>query len=233
MSEAIRIKKPQYVRITEEDWNALTPDQQVQTDLLFKAQLQNGRKATPSPAPAASVVKQTVAIPIQAQPEIVREETSDSDPLEGLLGIRRWVEPVGRISGDRLRNCIIYQLDEKKDPWYISRMTKGFVRAKAEKLDADTPDDYVWEKNPLFKMRKVRDGDSEYMVWGIERKPKNEAERKRIREKFGVTSQTIPYLAKPTCPKCKGTGEYSLSSYPGDPVYEVLSEAVECDCSYE
>src|ERR1700739_2387868 len=77
------------------------------------------------------------------------ESSSSSQPVassspvrRGLDNIRDWSEEKFNIPGERLRNCIIYQLDYAKNAWYresgISIASMGrenFVR----KLNADTP----------------------------------------------------------------------------------------------
>ncbi len=222
--------KPQYVTAyTKEDWDKLTAEEQHATDENYKIAMAGG-KAAPKLAPRKSAA--TAEAP--ATTAVSEAQTPE------LSGIRNWQEDITLASGrtikaERIRNCIIYQLDIRKDPWYSMRLTRGFVKAKAEKLDEDTPEDVVdyVGKNPLLGLRMVRSENGEWMISIILRRPKNEAERTRLRDKFGVNPQTIPYLAKKDCQKCKGTGEYEMSSYPGDPVYKVLTEAVECPCSYE
>jgi hypothetical protein len=222
--EKQRIGKPWYVPVPDAEWHALSPEQQDYTKTLYAGQKGgkptsggNGNGTSTTPAPAKVELR----------------------PNYDLLGIRNWTEDVtspttGRVFlANRVRDCLVYQLDVKKDQWWISRATKGFVKAKIDKLNDDTPEDFVYERDPLFVAKKVRVEDEEIMLWTIQRQPKNETERQRIRNKFGVNPQTIPYLAKKDCRKCGGTGAYTISSYPGDPVYEPLTESVECGCSYE
>lgn len=233
------LKKPHYVVMSESDWKSLTDDQQQATLNNYALVKAKGGRETISSQPPRTPSPSGDGTAAKKAPEPKVEATPESTP--DLAGIRNWTEAVVTasrvISAERIRNCIIYQLDVKKDPWYTMRLTKGFVKAKAEKLDDDTPEDFVWEKEPLLREKKIRTEENgsivEMMITKIERQPKNNAERIKIRERFGVNPQTIPFLAKKGCSKCSGTGVYSVSSYPGDPVYERLTESVECSCSYE
>jgi|SRR5208282_1260425 len=205
--------RPQYVKLTDAHWDALTPAQQDACEANFKAGL--GGKGVPAAASA----------PAPAE--------DNNEPGPELVGIRNWNEPIGGISAERLRNCIIYLLDVKKDAWYTQRLTRGFVRSQAERIDADVPEDYVWEVDPLVGQKTVHLDEGDRTIPIIRRKPRDKAERKKIKSKFGVNVSSIPYLAKADCPQCHGTGYYYVSSYPDDPVYSKLQEAVECRCSYE
>lgn len=229
--------KPRWVNLSDADWDALTPEQQRAADLNFQLQRIGGNKAATAVSAPSAVAVPDAPSPA-AQPERAEVTVTSLRSPDELHGIRNWTEFVTTKEGktipaSRIRDCIVFQLDIRKDPWWSARMTRGFVKSQAEKLDADTPDDFVYEKNPLFGFKRVRSESGDYLISTIERMPQNEQERKRIRDKFGVTSETVAFLAKRSCQKCKGTGVYDVSSYPGDPVYSRLTETVECECSYE
>jgi hypothetical protein len=212
------LTKPIFVALSDADWRSLTDDQQraaINNFALFKA---TGAKGKP---PTAPIPTATATAPA---PEASKDDLS---------GIRNWNESVRGISAERLRNCIIYQLDVKKDQWYSVRLTRKFVRDQAERLNDDTPDDFVFDPNPLFGFNTIHSEDGDIKVEAVLRDPKNNAERIKIRNKFGVNYKTIKFLVKKDCPRCKGKGTYSESAYPGDPVYGRLTETIECSCSYE
>ena len=79
----------------------------------------------------------------QAEPNPTLETTAAAIPSPDLADIRDWNEYRFGISGERLQNCILYQLDHSTNDWYrkkaeitLSKMNKeGFVA----KLNADTP----------------------------------------------------------------------------------------------
>lgn len=222
-----KIERPHFVRIPDAEWHALTSADQDYLRTLWqpaRAGAHGKGKATGSKNPPP---------PAPLNPGSVLKPNYD------LLGVRNWTEDVvstttGKMFlANRVRDCLVYQLDVAKNQWWASRATKGFIKAKIDKLNDDTPEDFVYEKNPLFVAKKVRVENEELMLWVIQRQPKDVNERERIRNKFGINPQTVPYLAKKDCPKCNGKGSYTISSYPGDPVYEPLTESVECECSYE
>jgi hypothetical protein len=78
----------------------------------------------------------------QSEPNPTLEPVAAAIQKPGLADIRDWNEDRFGISGERLRNCILYQLDHSPNDWYrkkaditLSKMSKeGFVA----KLNADT-----------------------------------------------------------------------------------------------
>lgn len=219
-----------------EAWNAMSSEEKIQ---MCK---DNGIQTSEDMKIPAKQVKPQSAKPketVQPTPAKKIEEVSVTPTTKG-SGIRSWVDPVvtkgGQIiMGSRIRVCVLYQIEVRKDPWYTMNLTKGFILNKADKLDADTPEDadlFVGD-NPLLGLKKIRTEDYETVVSKLLRDPKDEEERQIIKNKFGVTPDTIPYLAKKDCVKCEGSGKYSTSSYPGDPLRERLTETIECSCSYE
>src|SRR5271154_1058826 len=182
--------------------------------------------ATASPAGTGYCSTHDLArTPIGEQPK--------SDPE--LTGILAWNidESVEGISGKRIRDCIWYQLKVRKHPWYVHNLSRGFVLRNVKRLDDDTPPDFVYDPDPLFGFNVIHNEDGDVRVGTVLRAPKNEAERIKIREEYGVSWKTIKFLAKKDCPVCKGKGQYSASAYPGDPIYGRLTETIECNCSYE
>ena len=136
------------------------------------------------------------------------------------------------IPAKRIRYAVLELIGKSK--WYAENMSNGFVERMLAKILADsTPGWEPLEADPLFGVTKYKNEDEELELVTVRRQPRNEEERVKIREKFGVSWKTIKFLAKKDCPKCKGKGQYSASAYPGDPIYGRLTETVECSCSYE
>src|SRR5579863_6522550 len=97
------LTKPIFVALSDADWRSLTDDQQraaINNFALFKA---TGAKGKPPTAPTPTIMATATATALA--PEVNKDE---------LTGIRNWNESVRGISGERLRNCIIYQLDVKR-----------------------------------------------------------------------------------------------------------------------
>jgi hypothetical protein len=136
------------------------------------------------------------------------------------------------IPAKRIRYAVLELIGKSK--WYAENMSNGLVERMLAKIIADsTPGWEPLEADPLFGVTKYKNEDEELELATIRRAPKNEEERIKIRDKFGVNYKTIKFLVKKDCSKCKGRGTYSVSAYPGDPVYGRLTETVECSCSYE
>jgi hypothetical protein len=152
--------------------------------------------------------------------------------LTPLTDIRQWHEEVNGISGERLRNCIIYQLDVRKRDFWIKNMVPAMIRRLAKELDDETPPGWTPpEANPLIAEKKLPDGETKITI--ITRELATDAERKTVRDRFGITSYTIPKLAKKDCVKCKGTGYYNLPTYPDHPVFKKYEDTVTCECVSE
>lgn len=153
-------------------------------------------------------------------------------------GIRNWTESVQGVSAERIRNCILYLLDVKKDPWYISNCNnKAFVRRMVLKMDEQVPEDYHYDPNAVLGTKRQHiDGENHPVVITIVQKDAKditEKDRKELREKYGVCDQTIRYLAKQDCKKCNGTGFVEISDYPDDPLYAKLASWDSCYCVWE
>lgn len=236
------MRKPLKLKwISIDEWNAMSEDEQrvkceeagIQTSASIREAL-----SQPTTAPKQRMTPQVPA----PRPNATAASVAQAAPISApkLYGLRNWTESVeirgkGVYAGSRIRECILYLLDVKKDPWYMMNLSKGFIMAKADKLDADTPDDaslYLGD-NPLFGIKKFRDDDYETVINEILRFPESEEERQIIKQKFGVTTAVYKWLVKKDCPKCKGTGKYDVSSYPGDKLLERLEESIECECAYE
>jgi hypothetical protein len=163
---------------------------------------------------------------------------SSAEKPTGLTGIRNWNESVAGISAERLRNCIIYQLDVKKDPWWAKNLTRGLVRREkiALKLDEETPEDYVWTPDPLMGPFTVDLGDGEkYTGRRVLRDPKTPEERQFLRSLNGgqLVDAVVRRLVNKACAKCRGSGYVERSDYPDDPMAYRLTSTYECECVHE
>jgi hypothetical protein len=149
-------------------------------------------------------------------------------------GIRNWNvhESVDGIIGTRIRDCIIFLLDVKRDPWYISNCNNiEFVKRFAVKMHNATPLEYHFESDPVVDWR-IKDFDGQPVLQTyIKRDPKNEEERREIKMQFGIGDATIPHIADPACKLCHGKGYVYGSAYPDDPsTLRRLEESYWCLC---
>lgn len=221
--------KPFWFKGTPDEWNAIPA---VDREMLVSAPLQKKERVKDREAACArwlAIVRKEQYNPLaEATPAPAEEQ---DEPV--FIGIRNWTESVEGLSAERIRNCIIFLLDVKRDPWYRANCSnREFVRRFATKMDAATPENYVYRVNPLLTSR-VRhiDGENQPVVQTIiARKPKTAEERQEILDEIGVIDYSVPYLALDGCPKCKGDGYVYVSQYPDDPVNAKLELSIHCEC---
>ena len=226
------LTNPYWSKMTKEEWDNLEPKHQEEMRHNHDRELMSMSKKRNKVSNAPIKINPNIA----AQKSVSDNSDNSTNnpvtielPKTKLKGLRDWDEQVGEFSAERLRDCIIYQLDVKKNSWYIRTLTTGFVFKNAAKLDADTPPDYRYEVDPLFG--SFTSGDQTHPK--ILRMPKNNEERMEIRNRHGVNNGTIPFLVKLNCATCKGTGTYEISSYPNAKSNIIrLHEKVICDCVY-
>jgi len=136
------------------------------------------------------------------------------------------------VPAQRIRYAIL-ELIEKND-WYSKNMSNGLVERMLAKILADsTPGWEPLSEDTLIVEHTQRIDGEDIRIRQITRDPRNNEERERIRKRFGVNSVTIKRLTKKDCQICKGTGNYMVSSYPGQGRLEKLSETVTCACVFE
>jgi hypothetical protein len=218
--------KPFWFKGTPEEWNAIPSG--AREELLSSTAKKKDRDAA-CDRWLAIVRKQEYNPLKEGQAPVPADKKAE--PV--FIGIRNWTEAVDGISAERIRNCIIFLLDVKRDQWYRANCSnRDFVRRFAAKMDAATPESYKFEVDPLLTSR-VRhiDGENQPIVQTvIKRKPYNAEERQMILDEIGVIDYSIPFLAQRDCPKCKGDGYVEVSQYPGDPVFEKLTQSIHCEC---
>jgi hypothetical protein len=220
---------PYWFKGTKDEWNAIPAGAQSE---LVSVPAAKAKEREELCARHLAIVRGQAYNPVKQG----QEGTAAAAAAPVFVGIRNWNESVDGLSAERIRNCIIFLIDVLKDPWYRANCSnRAFVRRNALKMDAATPDDYAFELDPLLttKSRHV-DGEPHPVVQRIiARKPRSPEERDKIRAEIGVGDYSTPFLAKDDCPRCKGTGYYYVSQYPGDPVFHKLEVSVPCGCVLE
>jgi hypothetical protein len=154
-------------------------------------------------------------------------------PEPALRGIRNWNEAVPPFPASRIRSSILYLLDVKRDAWYRANLNnRAFVLRNAVRMNDATPEDFEWNPKSIigWRSRPIADSDERMVEKYIRRFPQDEAERVKIREVFGITAYSRPYLVKKGCPRCHGRGKYEVSPYADQPR---LRASVICPCAEE
>lgn len=180
-------------------------------------------------------------VPQSDKPRSTPASATEPTIPPGLTGLRAWNESVGGFSAERLRNCIIYLLDVKKDPWYTQNLSRRFVRQNAQRINDEVPEDYVYDPDPLWEEYEIYDDGMDKPPSKrsrLRREPKNPKERQSLRDKCttrdgNLTQLAAEKLVKKDCPVCNGRGTVDVSDYPGVPWMERLTHSEECRCLYE
>lgn len=150
-------------------------------------------------------------------------------------GVLRWGDhSVGGNKGARIQQCIIYQVHLAKNSFWTRVINGGRAYLSQPeviaKLIGDTPEDFFWDEEDVIGWKRQLDGEYVVVTKFVRRKPKNEEERVRVRDTFGVTPYTRKLLAKDDCKLCHGKGSYKVRPYDDNPH---LTAHVECKCSWE
>jgi hypothetical protein len=213
--------KPAWYTGTREDWNTMSVGEREAAKSIYT---RSKSKIGPNP----------VAVSNSSVPKtIINNSPSATKPM---LDIRDWDEDVDGINGERLRNCIIFQLDFKKDDWYKYRLTPAYVRAKAKKLDDDTPPGWTPpDPDPLIAIRACNFDGELLEIREITRRPKNLEERERLismlMDRHGRANPNIvKWLVDPQCAKCRGLGSYLVKIYPNDKKLRWQETWCNCEC---
>lgn len=215
--------KPWWWKGTPDEWEKISSDDQKNLNLLSGAARDERMREL------IATVKGIVYNPQSVKAKMPQEATSVEQVA--LKGLRNWKESVDGIPAARIRDCIVFLLDVKRDPWYISNCNnRAFVERNAAKMNACVPEDYHWEPNPLVGWRTKYIDDQAVLQTFIARDPKTEEERRKIWNQFDIGDSTIPYIADPTCEACHGKGYVYVSSYPDDPLRVKIEESYYCPC---
>lgn len=195
------------------------------------------KNAEPAKAEPVSEVRSQVLPPTPAM--MTTAVTSESEELDD---IRKWNEPVDGISAERIRNCIIFQLDYKKSKFYREALTEGFIRRTlksgitgARKLHEDTPPGWTPPAtNPLFKIYTVIEDGREIEKKKFRRYETPEEKQELLKYAFTSRGILIDYfisrLVDKDCPECHETGYKEVQAYPDSKKYAHIKKKVLCDC---
>jgi hypothetical protein len=164
-----------------------------------------------------------------------------------LDNIRNWREEVDGISAERLRNCIIYQLDYAKNSFYRTALTVGYLKrvrrdigvTGARRLHEDTPPGWMPpEKDPLIKTVTMKIDDEAVEITSPSRRAKNSAEWQRLQKllldsKGLVNSNIVPFVVDSKCQLCHGTGFEAVLAHPDNPRLRWQKRSRDCSCLFK
>lgn len=228
-------QKPFWFRGTPEEWN------RVPNEAREYARSLTGETRDVEAARLLAVVRNEEYKPEQERAKSKTSGAQESPAqkvAKALTGIRNWTEPVNGIPASRVRDCIIFLLDVKKDAWYRANCNnRAFVFRFAQQMHEQTPEDYRYDPNAVLGVKRQHiDGEQQPVLLIVVQKPIEEItekDRKELRDKYGVCDATVHFLAKRDCSDCHGKGFVDVSDYPGDPIYEKLASSEPCHCLWE
>jgi hypothetical protein len=218
MENGTRLAKPFYVKMSDAEWAELDDDGRAMATRNFKP---GGSKAKPLPKAKALVTSQTSTpapeTPVDSVAALVAEAGMETPAL---LDLRNWNEDFDGIPASRIRSCIIFMLDYKKDnQWYRDNLTEGYLRRRmakfggitgARKIHEDTPPGWsIPEKNPMIVLKSFAFDGETMERKEIVRAPQTADEWKYLQgllyDRYNRRNPNIVrWLADPNCSKCKG-----------------------------
>jgi hypothetical protein len=124
---------------------------------------------------------------------------------------------------------VYYQRHVKRNDYFIPKLSRGYVLQQWQRILADTPKDYAYDPEPMFKERTVHlDGGEITVIKEVTRRPKNAKERSLLLQKD--PSKNAKWLYDPACPRGCKEGAVNVSDYPGDPTFSMLTHTELCEC---
>jgi hypothetical protein len=235
--------KPHWYIGTRDDWNALsTAQREAAKNIYSRTQQKVATGAGQAPAqPAPQASSSAPAGTLQALVEAASEQPKE------LLDLRDWDYDFDGIPAERIRNCIMYHLDHKKDKWVRDNMTEHLMKRMhsklgitwARKLHQDTPPGWVPpERNPLIKIVAMKIDDDAIEVTMPGRRAKNRAEWQKLQKllldsRGLVNSNIVPFVVDPKCQLCHGTGFEAVLAHPDNPRLRWQKRSRDCSCIFK
>ncbi len=217
---------------TNQKFDASETETQSQTETETETQQGSARSArfgAVSPLPPVEQVKTSGPLGSLANQD--RKQPQHRKPCGCCDGLCDWSDPIPGCSNPaHVGDCIYYQRHVKKNDYFIKRLTKGYVLNEWLRLENDTPEDWVYDPDPLFEtVEKYFDGmdNPPNKITRPLRKPRTEEERTKFRRVVKNPDMLKDYLTDPNCPVCYGKG---LVSYFYDPANPRLEASHPCSC---
>jgi hypothetical protein len=145
-------------------------------------------------------------------------------------GLCDWSEPIsGCARPASVGDAVYYERHVKRNQYFIERLSRGYVLQQWKRLLNDTPEDFAYDPEPMFKERTVHlDAGETTVIKEVMRRPKNAKERSLLLQKD--PSKNAKWLYDPACPRGCNEGAVSVSDYPGDPTFSKLTHTELCEC---
>lgn len=164
---------------------------------------------------------------VQAKDKSKTNPKKDCGCADGLCD---WSEPIPGAHTQSVADAIYYQRHIKKNDWFIPKLTAGYVRKEWQRILADTPEDYVYDPEPMIKERRIHLEGESILQKQIVRRPKNAKERALLQKNV---EQNRKWLYDPACPNHCREGLVEVQTYPDAAPEEMLSKlthAEYCGC---
>lgn len=145
-------------------------------------------------------------------------------------GLCDWSEPTGGNLAKTIGDAIYYQRHIKKNDWFIPKLTAGYVRQQWQRILNDTPEDYVYDPDPMIKEKRVHvDGEQPRIGKEVVRRPKNAAERVEL---LKDPDRNRKWLYDPACLHGCKEGLVFVSDNPDaeNPMQRLLGHSEYCEC---
>lgn len=146
-------------------------------------------------------------------------------------GLCDWTEAIpGCAHAESVGDAIYYQRHIKKNDWFIPKLTAGYVRKEWKRILADTPEDYVYDSDPMIKEKRINLEGESILQKQIVRRPKNAKERALLLRDPAANRK---WLYDPACPNHCKEGIIDVQTYPDAPPDALLSKLTHgeyCEC---
>ncbi|MGB8495445.1 MAG: hypothetical protein WCE53_13680 [Candidatus Acidiferrum sp.] len=143
-----------------------------------------------------------------------KEQPQDRKPCGCADGLCDWSEPIPGCSmpPTRIGDCVYYQRLIKRNDYFATRLSRGYLLSQWQRVVADTPEDYSYDPDPLLKEHVTHlDGGDTYVGKEVTRRPKNAKERALLQKNITANRK---WLYDPVCPKKCREGLVFVSDYP-------------------
>jgi hypothetical protein len=145
-------------------------------------------------------------------------------------GLCDWSEPItGCAHPTSVGDAVYYQRHIKRNDWFIPKLTAGYVRKEWKRILADTPEDYVYDADPMIKEKRIHLEGESIVQKHVMRRPKTTAERALLQKN---PENNREWLYDPACPYGCKNGLIFVSDNPDAelPIQRQIGHSEYCEC---